>query len=573
MSVKFFKRFAALSCVAILAGCGAGGGAAVGLIAGVGTGGTGLVAGTITGFGSVIIDGTHYPDAAASYDITADASTAQTISRTQVGIGARAEVDTDASGNATAVHLMPELIGVVSATPTTGLSANTLTVAGARVVVNANDPTLPITVYDGYAQFSAIQVGDRIEVYGLPQTDAAGPYVAATRIELKPGVCTGGCPVRVSGTVGNLNPGANSFSLGGLTVNVGTATTITPAGQSLANGERVSVFSSSPLSGTVMNADAIAIRKLANSVSNPASGAVTLRLSGEIDNYVSNASFSVHGVNVDAAGATLSPTSLSLANDVEVIVAGSFDPATNVLTATSVSQYDSETNQAAELHGTVSNFVSAANFQVRGVLVDASSATFSGGTSANLQNNAYVEIHGKISNNVVIASTVNIQSVQSATDGSVGDLQGVVSGFTTATNAFTLTLDNENSSQIQAVLAANPFYVGGTSSALQNGAYVSLNAALVGSQWQVNTVTFMLAPQPSPSGDGGGMQNMGREMEGTISSLSGNTFSLNGVTVDFSNAAISGGQPANGLQVQVYGTMTGSGSAQTLTASKLEIDN
>ncbi len=564
MSFKFFQRFVALSCVALLAGCGAGGGAA--LLAGVGSGGTGLVAGTITGFGSVIIDGTHYPDTTASYDITGDTSAAQAISRTQVGIGARAEVDTDASGNATAVHLMPELIGVVTAI---SAPTNSLTVAGARVVVNANDPTLPITVYDGYAQFSAIQVGDRIEVYGLPQTDAAGPYVAATRIELKPGVCTGGCPVRVSGTVGNLNPGATSFTLGGLTVNVGTATTITPAGQSLANGERVSVFSNSPLSGTVMNADAIAIRKLANSVS----GVVTMRLSGEIDNYVSNASFSVHGVSVNAAGATLSPASLSLANDVEVIVAGSFDPATNVLTATSVSQYDSETNQAAELHGTVSNFVSAANFQVRGVLVDASNAAFTpaGKSSADLQNNVYVEIHGQVSNNVVIASTVDIQSVQNASDGSVGDLRGVVSNFSAATNSFTLTLDNENGSQIQAVLAANPFYVGGSSSALQNGAYVSLNAALVGSQWQVSTVTFMLAP--TPSGDGGGVQNMGREMEGTINNLSGNSFSLNGITVDFSNATISGGQPANGLQVQVYGTMTGSGSTAILTASKLEIDN
>ncbi len=568
MSIKFFKSLAAMSCVALLAGCGAGGGAA--LLAGVGSGGTGLVAGTITGFGSVIIDGTHYPDTTASYDITGDASSAQAISRTQVGIGARAEVDTDASGDATAVHLMPELIGVVSAI---SAPTNSLTVAGARVAVNASYSTLPITVYDGYAQFSDIQVGDRIEVYGLPQTDAAGSYVAATRIELKPG-CAGAaiCPVRVSGTVGNLNPGATSFTLGGLTVNVGTTTTITPAGQSLANGERVSAFSSSPLSGTVMNADAIAIRKLANSVS----GVVTMRLSGEIDNYASTASFIVHGVSVNAAGATLSPTSLSLANDVEVIVAGSFDPATNVLTATSVSQYDSETNQAAELHGTVSNFVSAANFQVRGVLVDASKAAFTpaGKSSADLQNNVYVEIHGQVSNNVVIASTVDIQSVQGASDGSVGDLRGVVSNFSAATNSFTLTLDNENGSQIQAVLAANPFYVGGTSSALQNGAYVSLNAALVGSQWQVSTVTFMLAP--TPSGDGGGVQNMNREMEGIISNvdLTARTFSLNGITVDFSNATISGGQPpANGLQVQVYGTMSGSGSTAILTASKLEIDN
>lgn len=563
MSIKFFKSLAAMSCVALLAGCGAGGGSA--LVAGVGSGGTGLVAGTVTGFGSVIIDGNRYPDTTASYDITGDSSAAQAISRTQVGIGARAEVDTDASGNATAVHIVPEVIGVVSAI---SAPTSTLTVAGTRVVVNANDPTLPITVYDGYTQFSDIQVNDRVEVHGLPQTDALGSYVAATRIELKPGVCTGGCPVRVSGTVSNAQAG--SFSLGGLTVNVGATTTITPAGQSLANGERVSVFSKSPLSGTTMNADAIAIRKLSTSVS----AVGTLRLSGEIGNYVSNSSFSVHGVSVNAAAATLTPASLSLANDVEVIVAGSFDPATNLLTATSVSQYDSDTIQA-ELHGTVSNFVSAANFQVRGVLVDASTATFTpaGKSSADLQNNAYVEIHGRVSNNVVLASTVNIQSVQGATDGSVGDLRGVVSNFNATSNAFTLSLDNENGSQIQAVLTASPFFVGGTRADLINGKYVSLNAALVGGQWQVDTVTFMLAS--APSGDGMGGQDMNREMEGVISNvdLTARTCSVNGIAVNFSAATISGGQPANGLQAQVYGTMSGSGSAQILTASKMEIDD
>ncbi|HUW35723.1 MAG TPA: DUF5666 domain-containing protein [Rhodocyclaceae bacterium] len=563
MISKLSQRLAALLFIATLSGCGAGGGAA--LLAGVGSGGTGLVAGIVTGFGSVIIDGSRYPDASASYDVTGDSSAAQAISRTQVGIGERAEVDTDASGNATAVHIVPEVIGVVSAI---SAPTNSLTVAGTRVVVNASDPTLPITVYDGYTQFSDIQVNDRVEVHGLPHTDALGSYVAATRIELKPSVCTGGCPVRVSGTVSKLSPNATSFSLGDLTVNVGATTTITPAGQSLANGERVSAFSSAPLSGTGMNADAIAIRKLSTS----ASAVGTLRLSGEIGNYVSNASFSVHGVSVNASAATLSPASLSLANEVDVIVAGSFDPATNVLTATSVSQYDSDTIQA-ELHGTVSNFVSAANFQVRGVLVDASTASFTGGSSANLQNNAYVEIHGRVSNNVVLASTVNIQSVQGATDGSVGDLRGVVSNFNATSNAFTLTLDNENGSQIQAVLAASPFFVGGTRADLINGKYVSLNAALVGGQWQVDTVTFMLASAPSGGGEGMGGQDMHREMEGVISQLSGNTCSVNGITVDFSAATISGGQPANGAQVQVYGTMSGSGSAMSLIASKLEIDD
>ena len=112
--------------------------------------------------------------------------------------------------------------------------------------------------------------------------------------------------------------------------------------------------------------------------------------------------------------------------------------ATNQLVATSVTGYSSSSVQP-ELHGTITNFVSVANFQVRGVLVDASAATFSGGTAADLQNNAYVEIHGTVSNNVVSASTV---AFATETDGSVDDLSGVISGYTYPTQAFTITLDN-----------------------------------------------------------------------------------------------------------------------------------
>ncbi|MCX7163283.1 MAG: DUF5666 domain-containing protein [Rhodocyclales bacterium] len=550
MTTETLRGIAALALVFCLAGCGGGAGIAA-LIAGVGSGGTGVIAGTITGFGSVIVEGTRYPDSTASYDLTGESAGTLPLSRTLVRMGQQAEVETDAGGNATAVHIYPEVIGIVSAIGT----ANTLTVAGTRVLANSADPALPLTVYGGYAQFSDIQGGDRIEVHGLPRTDGAGPYVAASRIELKPGTCSGGCAVRVGGTISQLN--SSSFTLGGLKVNYGGSTVITPTGQSLANGERVSVFSSAPLSGTNLTATSIKIRKLSTAIGD-------LRLTGAVSDYVSNASFTVAGVTVNAASATLSPGSLILANGVSLIVRGSFDQATNKLVATSITQYRSDSVQA-ELTGTVTNFVSVANFKVRGTLVNASAAAFSAGSATGLQNNVYVKIRGTVANNAVSAATVQFDSESS---GSVDDLSGVVSGFTSATQAFTITPDNR-ATPVPAILAATPFYVGGTGADLGNGKYVTVNASLVNGQWLVNTVTFMLGTQSSGGGSSGATST---ELEGIANNFNqaAGTFSLNGITVKFDTARITGnGTLGKGVRVQVYGTLSGA----ILTASRIEIDD
>ncbi|MDA8256553.1 MAG: DUF5666 domain-containing protein [Betaproteobacteria bacterium] len=559
MISRVLSQFAAVILIAGLVGCGSGG-AGIGLASGIGSGGTGIVAGTITGFGSVIVDGSRYPDAGAAYDLTGDSENAVAVSPTSARLGQQIEAEIDSRGNATAVHIYPEVIGVVSEI---SASTNTITVAGTRVVANAANPTLPLTVYGGYAQFSSIQLNDRVEVDGLPKTDGSGPYVAATRIELKPSACAGGCAVRVTGTLSQLNSISRTFTLGGLTVSYGTSTAITPSGQSLADGERVSVYSGTPLSGNNMAAAAIAIRKPGSGLSSVLSD---LRLSGEIRNYTSNASFSIAGVTVNAGSATLTPAGLVLANELNVIVRGNYDRATNQLAATSVTQYDSDSIQA-EVNGTVTDLVSPANFRVRGVLVDASAATFSGGTAADLQNNAYVEIQGTVANNVVRASSVEFAT---ESEGSVGDLLGVVSGYTSPTGAFSITLD-DGGATVQAILAPTPFYIGGTSADLRNGKYITANASLVNGQWVVNTVTFMLGIPQANSGSGSNATGDTNQIDGIASNvdLTNGTFNLDGITVYFAGVTPSGnGTLANGVSVQVTGTLNGS----TLTASLIRLN-
>ncbi len=67
---------------------------------------------------------------------------------------------------------------------------------------------------------------------------------------------------------------------------------------------------------------------------------------------------------------------------------------------------DSGVSADAEVEGQISGFASPSNFVVAGRTVDASAATFSQGTIADLANGRKVEIHGKLVGTVLKAATV-----------------------------------------------------------------------------------------------------------------------------------------------------------------------
>lgn len=175
---------------ATLVACGGGGGSSS---AGVGTGGTGSFAvGTISGFGSIIVNGVRYDDRNASVvDDDDDASSSGALATGQV-VELRGEVASDGlTGTASSVSFFSELKG-----PITAVGANSVTVFGQVVNVNAT------TVYANATGLAALAVGNVIEVYGLP---AAGGAITATRIELEAGtVAAYGGDFRVRGVVSGL---------------------------------------------------------------------------------------------------------------------------------------------------------------------------------------------------------------------------------------------------------------------------------------------------------------------------------------------------------------------------------
>lgn len=139
---------------------------------GVGSGGSGLAEGLVTGFGSVIVDGVAYSDSAATVERWGEAGVAE------AKLGQRVRVVLE-NGQATRIVVLPQLIGEAVSAPD---AQGDFVILGQRVrIVDSSTADLPITVLEGLTQ---VKVGDALEVHGQWSRDNAGRNVLiASRIE------------------------------------------------------------------------------------------------------------------------------------------------------------------------------------------------------------------------------------------------------------------------------------------------------------------------------------------------------------------------------------------------------
>lgn len=152
---------------ALLGGCGGGGGDSVG------TGGTGAFAvGTVTGFGSVFVNGVRYDDSAASVvdDFGDD-------SGVKVGMVVEVSGRVDDSGTTRTADRIVHAVEIKG--PVTAVDA----VAGTFKVFDITvRTTAGTTVYDKVSGVEALAAGNVVEVYGYPDTQGS---VRATLVELE----------------------------------------------------------------------------------------------------------------------------------------------------------------------------------------------------------------------------------------------------------------------------------------------------------------------------------------------------------------------------------------------------
>lgn len=270
---------------------------------------TSTVVGTITGFGSVIVNGIKFDDSAAT--VTMDGAVASR-DRLRVGmvVQIRGRIHSDGTtGVAQSIRYDDCAEGPITAI---NRLQNTLTVMGQTVHVDDDTEFDGVTLRD----MNSFAIGDLIEVSCLQ--DPANNRWQAKRIEHKGTFANGTSEVEAKGTVSRLNLAAGTCNVGGLAVNfAGIPAADRPAG--LANGMNVEVAGHNFTNGT-LTADRLHDRDRDRIHMVDGDG---LRVEGYVSSYVSIASFKIDGQAVDASGATIrNGTAADIANGVKVEAEG-----------------------------------------------------------------------------------------------------------------------------------------------------------------------------------------------------------------------------------------------------------
>lgn len=385
----------ATALIAAVAACGGGGGG--GDAAPGATNPAGKTAmegsGTITGFGSVIVNGIRFDDSSAAV-LDEDGNPR---SRDSLRLGMTVEikgVSDDTTGQATEITVVSEVRGAVQA-----VDAG----AGTLKVLDVNVQTSADTAYEGVAGLADIKVGDVVEVYGI--FDRSTGVLAATRIEKKDPAAP--FKLKAKGIVRNLDTGAKTFELGtgadAIVIDYSHANLKNLDKSGLAEGVWVMVTSTQkPAAGVWVVDEVKGIHFIP-----PAATTVT---EGLVSDYVSTSSFKVNGLPVDASHARIAGHAEDLKDGARVIVIGKAEngviQAKVLVVVRAKDRFDP---LGIELHGLITDFVSVSDFKLRGESIDASGATFENGTSADLANGKRVEVRGRIDGSIVRATRVKFE--------------------------------------------------------------------------------------------------------------------------------------------------------------------
>ncbi len=385
---------ALLSSLLLIAACGGGGsdGSAGGTDTTTSGAATAFTQGTVTGFGSVIVNGVRFDDSGIR-------ATDDDGRQVALGLGMRVEIesgridDSTGTARATAVRAGGQVTGPVEAVDA---AAGTLTVLGQPVDVTS------ATVFDdslAASGLAGVAGGAVVEVHGL--RDAVTGRIAATRIEAKPAATV----YKLRGTVSALDATARTFRIGGAAISYAAVATV-PAG--LADGAAVRV-----LVGTVPVAGVWQATSL-GSKSSPPAAAAQARVRGAITAFTSATAFSVDGIPVDASAASFPDGSTGLALGVQVEVKGTLTNGTIVATEVELeSRHRDADDRKFRLHGAITAVdATAKTFLLRGITVSyAGTVTYSRGTEAGLVAGAKVEVRGTVgaTRNTLAATAIKFE--------------------------------------------------------------------------------------------------------------------------------------------------------------------
>lgn len=365
-NTELSRRQLLLAGIGVLSGCGGGGSQT--LAGAPGTGGTGIgLQGTITGFGSVIINNIKFDDSAAAVRI--DGVTAQT-SDLRIGMVANllgSRQGTASTGQAEHIEVWSVAMGAVTASN----AANSFDVAGITVLTDA------ATTFNNVANAAAINaMGMQVAVWGLQSTTDARTW-KATRVSVLATSNT------LTATTGLLQINGASLSVNGFTLAGATST-------NLANQQLVRAMGT--LNGatgvlTVSRLDAVGIDVAYQGVTHT-------EVEGVVTALVDSAHFSIGSTAIDASQAILQSGTLPINTGGHVEALGVMRNGT--LVASQLEIKDSTVLGLLDITGVVdaSNFRGLSEFVVRGQECNALNAIVRQGAQSALVVGARVRVVG-----------------------------------------------------------------------------------------------------------------------------------------------------------------------------------
>jgi cytochrome c-type biogenesis protein CcmE len=475
----------------------------------------GFYAGTIGGFGSVMVNGVRWDDSSATIQLDDE-----TVAAGSLKLGMQAQVQgkvasDNVSGKADSVTVETAVRGAVTAVDTT---ASTFRIRDITIATDSK------TVFEGASNLAALAVGNWVEVHGT--VDFENRRVQATRVEVKPASEMG--RVILFGKATGVTP--TSFTMNGLTVNYGSARLIGFDSNAIPEGALVRVRSNAAPVGNVLTATVVKAVK-APRFQDGAPAAVE----GRVMSFKSAADFMVAGTPVDASNATYeNGTAADLAEGKRVIVFGNMKD--GKLLATKV-RFFRDIDGEIRLIGFITDYVSQSSFKVRGVAVDASAATFEDGTASDLANGRLVELKGSTQGNIVKATEVEFED--SLAQGAV--LAGGITDF--------VSRENFKVNGKSAKISGSARYVGGTEADLKNGAVVWMIGEQQATVFEAKTVIFQASVPALPP----------TVVAGTVTDAAadGSGFKINGTAVTVAPSTVFTGGTAADLKNGAYVIVTG----------------
>jgi len=317
-SHKRFIAIVTLLLVVFIAACGGGSGGG-GTVASGGIGGTGVTSGTVTGFGSVFVNGIEFETDGARLDVDDEISESQGFDDDgPLGIGmvvtVIGTVNADGvSGTADTIEYDDDVEGPLTDERDDGNpDTRTFDIFNITVVVDRNTTEFAETDFDDLVE------NDLLEVSGFFDTD---DKLLATRVEWKGVLVEGVSVVEIKGEVSGFDDDTDTFmlvGLDGIVITFDNATEFEDLPDTVADGQFVEV------KGTLINATSILASRIEREDEGFSDDVEQISIEGLVTDFKDVSSFKVAGQRVNASKATFEPSSLenSIADGDKVDVEG-----------------------------------------------------------------------------------------------------------------------------------------------------------------------------------------------------------------------------------------------------------